>query len=280
MAMRILKSKIFFLLPVVVAFLLPPVALAQQPGGQPEVKKASVPKKEIHLKQLSIILSRHLLWLKDKETGEKADLGQTDLKGVDLGGVDLASAQFIQADLSNSNLSRTKLQSANLSRVNLRGANLSKANLSHADLSWVDLSNADLSWANLSRADLSRANLTGAKLNAADLSMTDLGRVNFQDANLTGAIISRARLKSADLSSSVGLLEAIWGDGVYYDAKTKWPPGYSVPRNLGTLQGKIALFIGNYWLAIVLSSFLGFIVYLSFTVYRWNLKIREKTKEG
>jgi len=47
MASRILKFKIFYLLPVVVAVLLSPVALAQQPGGPTEVKKASVPKKEI-----------------------------------------------------------------------------------------------------------------------------------------------------------------------------------------------------------------------------------------
>jgi hypothetical protein len=198
---------------------------------------------------------------------------------VNLGGVDLEEAHFIQADLSKSNLSRTKLKGANLSRVVCKGADLSDANLSQADLSWVVLSDADLSWANLSRADLSRANLTRAKLNATDLSMTDLGRANFQGAIVAGAIFSKANLNRADLSLSKGLMEAIWGDGVYYDANTKWPPGFPVPRNLSSLQGKIALFVEKYWLTIVLSSLLCLIVLVSFTFYRWNLKIKEKTKE-
>ena len=193
--------------------------------------------------------------------------------------MDLQRAEFIQADLSNSNLKRSKLESANLSRVDLKEANLYEANLGNADLSWADLTDADLRWANLSRADLSRANLTRAKLNATDLSMADLGRVNFTGAHLSGVIFSKAKLKRADLSSTFGLLEAIWGDGVYYDANTKWPPAYQKPRNLGTLQGKISLFAEKYWLAIVLSSLLGLIVFVSFAVYRWNQKINEKTRE-
>jgi hypothetical protein len=279
MARRILKPKIFFLLPVIVAFLLPPLALAQQSVGETEVKKASIIKRKIPMDELSLTLHRHLLWLKKDPTGAKADLGQTDLKSVDLSGVDLQGAQFIQADLSDSNLMRSKLESANLSRVDLKGAKLGEANLSHADLTWADLTDANLRWANLSRADLSRANLTRAKLNATDLSMTDLGRVNFTGANLSGAIFSRARLKRADLSSSVSLLDAIWGDGVYYDANTKWPPAYPKPRNLGTLQGKISWFVEKYWLAIVLSTLLVLIIFVSFTIYRMNLKIKEKINE-
>ena len=281
MASSILKSKVLILLPVVVAFLLPTVAPAQQSIGETEVKKASIPKRKIPLDELGRILQRHSLRLKDKEdpTGAIADLGHSDLKGVDLSGMDLQKAQFIQADLSNSNLRRSKLESANLSRVELIAANLTEANLRRADLTWVNLTDANLSWANLSRADLSRANLTRAKLSATDLSMTDLGSVNFTDANLSGAIFSRAKLKRADLSSSVSLLDAIWGDGVYYDANTKWPTAYPKPRNLGTLQGKISWFVEKYWLAIVLSTLLVLIVFVSFTIYRMNLKIKEKTKE-
>ena len=279
MAVQILKFKIFFLLPFFTAFLLPAAVPAQQPEAATQVKKAPVPKKEIHPDQLSLILSRHLDYLQKDPNGAIADFGQANLRGVDFSGVDLQGAEFIQADLSNSNLKRTKLENANLSRVNLKGANLSEANLGHADLSWADLTGADLSWANLSRADLSRANLTGANLNAADFSRTDLGRVNFTGANLSGAIFSRAKIKRADLSQSLRPSEAIWGDGVYYDANTKWPQGYPLPRNLGTLQGKISLLVEKYWLAIVLSTLLALIVSVSFTVYRMNLKIKEKTKE-
>jgi hypothetical protein len=45
------------------------------------------------------------------------------------------------------------------------------------------------------------------------------------------------------------------------------------------LQGKIAWFVEKYWLAIVLSSLLCLVAFVSFSVYRWNLKIKEKTKE-
>ena len=279
MAIRILKTRIIIFLLVMGAFLLPSTAPAQQPGGQAEVKKASVPKKEISPEQLSLVLSRHLLYLKKKPNGAIAELGQTNLKGVDLSGVDLQGAEFIQADLSDSNLKRIKLENANLSRVDLKGADISEANLGNADLSWADLTGADLSWANLSRADLSRASLARANLNNTDLSRADLGRVNFTGANLSGVIFSHAKLKRADLSQSRKPSEAIWGDGVYYDANTKWPPGYALPRNLNTLQGKISLFVEKYWLSIVLLSLLALIVSVSFAVYRMNLKIKEKTQE-
>ena len=279
MVIRILQFKIILLLPVIAALALPMIALSQQQASSTRAKKVSIPKKEIRLEELSQILNRHLLWIKRDPKGARAVLGQTNLKGVDLNGVDLQGAQFIQSDLSNSNLKRSKLESANLSRVDLIESNLSEANLGKADLTWADLTGADLSWANLSRADLSRANLTRAKLNATDLSLTDLGRVNFTGANLSGTIFSGAKLKRADLSSSVGLLDAIWGDGVYYDANTKWPPAYPAPRNLSTLQGKISWFVEKYWLAIVLFSLLIFVIFVSFTIYRMNLKIKEKTKE-
>ena len=80
---------------MVVAVLLSPVALAQQPGGPTEVKKASVPKKEITPEELYEIYGRHLLWLKNKKDpkGAKADLRQTNLKGVDLNNRDLQNSR-------------------------------------------------------------------------------------------------------------------------------------------------------------------------------------------
>ena len=279
MATRIINTLSLLLAPVAAAFLLSATSLASAADADPQATAETIPKRKIKPAELSSVLELHLKWLKDNKTGKKADLGQTSLKGINLSGVDLQYADFIQADLSQTNLRRIKLESGNLSRVDLKSANLKEANLRNADLTWADLSNADLSWANLSRADLSRANLTSANLNAADLSMTDLGRVNFTGADLNGAIFSRSKLKRADLSQSRRPSEAIWGDGVYYDANTKWPPGYSLPRNLSTLQGKISLFVEKYWLAIVLFSLLGLIVSVAYTVYRMNLKIKEKTKE-
>jgi len=224
-----------------------------------------------------IKILKHLRWLRDVENGQQADFTEEDLIRVNLSGKDLDRAIFWQADLTEADLSRAKLSRANLSRADLKQANLREANLGQADLTWADLSDANLIWANLKRADLSRVNLSRAKLNGADLSATDLGRAIFEGATLTNVILSRANLKSADLSSSVGLSETVWGEGVVYDANTKWPQAFPLPRNLGTLQGKISLFIDKYWLAIVLFSLVGLAAFVSFSVYRWKHKIKEQT---
>ena len=104
--------------------------------------------------KLDLILSDHIKWLADSETGE-------------------------QADLSHANLSRANLRGAYLSHADLSRANLRDADLSHANLSHANLSDADLRGAYLSHANLSRANLRGAYLSHADLS-----RANLRDADL------------------------------------------------------------------------------------------------
>jgi hypothetical protein len=233
-------------------------------------------------------IRKHLIWLREKAKGQQAvsmekvkgqqaDFTEENLSGVNLSGKDLDRAIFWQANLTEADLSRAKFSRANLSRAILKRANLRDANLGHADLAWAILSDADLTWANLKGADLSHVNLSRAKLNGADLSASDLGGVNFDGATLTNVILSRANLKSADLSAGVGLSATVWGEGVVYDANTRWPQAFPLPRNLGTLQGKIGLFIEKYWLAIVLFSLVGLVAFVSFVVYRWKRKIKEQT---
>lgn len=276
---QILRSNRRFIVPILFSFLCTSIALAQATESTFNAENATVPRKEVKPNELSTILKNHLLWLKGETRGKKADFDQTDLKGRNLNGVDLEKANFIQADLSQVNLSRAKLSRAVLSRAVLIGADLSEANMGHADLSWVDFSDANLGWADLSNADLSRANLSRAKFNGADLSSTDLARAKFSRTDLNGAILSRSILKRADLSSAVGLSEVVWGDGVYYNAKTKWPPEFLPPRNLGTLQGKTAFFIDNYWLEIVLFSLLCLASIVYFTVRTWKLEIQEQKNQ-
>jgi len=93
-------------------------------------------------------LTKHALWRKQEEGGERADLSGADLYRANLSGADLSGADLSGADLSG----------ADLYRANLSGADLSKADLSKADLSGADLYRADLS-----KANLFRANLSGAK---------------------------------------------------------------------------------------------------------------------
>ena len=79
--------------------------------------------------QIKNILELHSLWLKNDESGVRANLSG--------------------ADLSGANLRHANLRHANLSCANLSGANLSCAYLSCANLSFANLSGADLSYANL-----------------------------------------------------------------------------------------------------------------------------------
>jgi uncharacterized protein YjbI with pentapeptide repeats len=114
-------------------------------------------------------LIKHMLYLDNKERGEKADLSGADLS---------------EANLSGANLSEANLSGANLSGANLSGANLSEANLRRADLHGADLHGADLHGADLRRADLSEANLSEANLFRANLYGADLRRANLSEANI------------------------------------------------------------------------------------------------
>lgn len=70
------------------------------------------------------ILHRHAQWLKNKYTGERADLR----------GANLQNANLEEADLQSIDLRWANLQGANLQGVDLRGSDLSGAYLQGTDL--------------------------------------------------------------------------------------------------------------------------------------------------
>ena len=100
-------------------------------------------------KELAAILSKHSMWLHDKEGGERADLQRADLQDADLQG-----AYLQRANLQDADLQRANLQDAHLQGANLQGANLQDADLQDADLQRADLQGAHLRGADLQRADL------------------------------------------------------------------------------------------------------------------------------
>ena len=128
-------------------------------------------------KKLSEIVEAHKKWLKESETGTRANLSVANLTRANLSRANLTRANLWWADLSRANLTRANLSRANLTRADLSGANLSLANLSGADLSRANLSGANLSLANLSGANLSGACLSRADLSGVDLSWVDLSGV-------------------------------------------------------------------------------------------------------
>ena len=78
---------------------------------------------------LKEILRKHLMWLREEDGGERADLCGANLRYANLRGADLCGAN---------------LRGANLCGANLRGADLCGANLRYANLRGADLRGADL----------------------------------------------------------------------------------------------------------------------------------------
>ncbi|HAK3429689.1 TPA: pentapeptide repeat-containing protein [Salmonella enterica] len=94
---------------------------------------------------LSKILEEHKVWITSmRESGSRANLCGTDLRGANLRDADLCGA-----DLRGANLCGTDLCGANLRGANLRDADLCGANLRDADLRGTDLRGANLRDADL-----------------------------------------------------------------------------------------------------------------------------------
>ncbi|EHD7807879.1 pentapeptide repeat-containing protein [Salmonella enterica] len=79
---------------------------------------------------LSKIIEEHKVWITSmRESGSRANLCGTNLRGADLRGADLCGADLRGADLRGADLC-----DANLRGADLRGADLCDANLRGADL--------------------------------------------------------------------------------------------------------------------------------------------------
>jgi hypothetical protein len=146
---------------------------------------------------IQVILEKHMLWLEDHLTGERANLRGADLRGVDLRDADLTEANLRGATLIGATLIGATLIGATLPWANLTGADLTGADLTRADLYGSDLTRAYLTGAALTEADLRGANLAGADLRGASLFRADL-----RGADLTGADLRFANLTMADLTGA------------------------------------------------------------------------------
>ena len=83
---------------------------------------------------LKEILRKHLMWLREEDGGERADLCGANLCGADLCDANLRDADLCGANLCGANLCGANLRDADLCGANLCGANLCGANLCGADL--------------------------------------------------------------------------------------------------------------------------------------------------
>ena len=118
---------------------------------------------------LTKILSKHALWLRDMPGGERANLSGLDLRKESLRFVDLRWAILEQADLRG-----VDLTCAVFSGAILKNSNLKKAKLNWAVFHQADLENVNLEQAVLEEADLRAANLAGTNFRQTNLARADL----------------------------------------------------------------------------------------------------------
>ena len=100
------------------------------------------------MEKLQEIVDKHVLWLEDKEGGERANLEGANLRGANLRGANLEGANLEGANLEGANLRGANLRGANLEGANLEGANLVGANLSKSRglLSTLDYLHQNFEW--------------------------------------------------------------------------------------------------------------------------------------
>ncbi|MGO9621209.1 MAG: pentapeptide repeat-containing protein [Desulfobaccales bacterium] len=161
------------------------------------------------------------------------DLRATNLTGADLRlaklqGVILEQADLQKALLMGINLNNAALQEANLQEAVLIGANLQKAYLGDANLEKAIIILANLQGAYLGGAILRRADLMGSNLQSARFVTSDLQGAKLS-ARLNEVDLAGANIKGADLARSKGLTAEQVGV-TFYDATTKWPEGFTPPR--------------------------------------------------
>lgn len=193
----------------------PPAAGRKSPP--PDIAEAAVTRSaafEPAGPSLEAILEAHSRWVRGGgRDGRRADLEGRELCGLRLADAVLTSALLRRADLSGCDFTGAEMQGIDLRNANVPGGTFIGVNLAVARLRHARLRGCVFSGASLKGADLGGADLTEAKLG---------------DADLAGAILLGACLSGADLSGVSGLAQGQL-EGVLGDARTRLPPGLSLP---------------------------------------------------
>lgn len=117
--------------------------------------------------QLAEVIRLHDMWLNQEEGGIRADLSNSDLRGVNLSGADLDCINLSGADLRETNLRGASLRDAELMNTIFNQANMFDVDFRGSNLSGVSFRSADLREADLRRAILSETDFFNADLRDA-----------------------------------------------------------------------------------------------------------------
>ncbi len=151
-----------------------------------------------------------------RQSNERPDLSETDLRHLDLSSYDLRGADLRRSVLVGSTLRRTRLDAADLSGcvarfVRFSDAKLIGAKLVEADLRAGSLRRADLRGADLSRAVLRFTSLVGANLSGAILRQAEIYGISAWDlrgepADQRGMVI-RENSKAETITTTIDDLD-------------------------------------------------------------------------
>lgn len=176
--------------------------------------------KKITQKKLNRILANHHKWLDTRTDGEKADLANTDLRGLCLAGadlreIDLRGSDLMQADLRNAKLGNADLSHTNLMQADLRNADLGCANLNFSTLALANADNACFYNALLIHTRLFHASLAHADMENAILAYACLRGANLTDTRMDGADMAYADLNQIDGTPFAAQPEIVPSDGAF-----------------------------------------------------------------
>jgi hypothetical protein len=134
-------------------------------------------------------------------------IGRRDRPAPRLEKIDLRGTCLANVNLDDAYLDGAMLDAAYLDGALFGSASLVNASFNVATMAGVNLTNSNLTGAGIIMANLSDSFLSYADLTGVILSGTDLSGANFVDTDLTDSAL----------------------DGIYYDATTKWPQGFTPP---------------------------------------------------
>jgi uncharacterized protein YjbI with pentapeptide repeats len=135
------------------------------------------------------------------------------MHGLDLKGAKLAGVRLVDCDLQGSQFAGASLKKAILGGCQLQSTNFARADLNDA---WMTMVHAE------------GASFEGAKLRGAAIHIAKLTNAIFRGADLTGANLSQSHLEGADFTDAK--LDGAKLHHAYYDADTKFPPGFTPPE--------------------------------------------------
>ncbi|UGT43803.1 pentapeptide repeat-containing protein [Nocardia yamanashiensis] len=163
---------------------------------------------------------------------EAVDLSYTCLEGVRLqrrgvGYIDFSGASLAFAELGGNDLTTVKFSNTDLGDAQLGGSSLRGSVLSGLRLTRASFLHSNLEGARIGNCAADGSGWEGAVLRQAEFHNVDLSGAHLSEADLTGATLRQVTLNGADLTGAT--LTGVQFDGVRYDAKTKWPVGFSPP---------------------------------------------------